>query len=501
LPRDHPPQELLDRLFAGNLDEGADHRWAMAHVAGGCRVCLAGLRAARDRSAAGATRSKARGKPPAAARAGVDPDPGELDAPGAYDAAFLTSLDRSAARAAGSRAERLDAMALFSELEAAPPARRVELVTADPRFHTWAVAARLLDAAAEFNWRDTGWEIHGCRLALEIADRLPPERYPAALAGDLRARALAGLAGALAQEGWLTEAETTLDRAWEAQEEGSGDGLERAALLRVAASLHQAAGDTAAAARALRQAASIYRLHDQPHERGRTLQKLALAVGHDNPAQGVRIAEQALELITPGREPRVELAARHLLIWFLNDCGLPWEALDLLDRSRALYRQCRDTEPLALLPWVEARICRRLGRLAAARRGLAAAWRRCRAGQWHQAQTLVSLDLAEVLLAQGKRREALLLLGSCQASLHRWRMHAEGMAAIRMALDAVQGEERGEEAPSGRAAPAHEASAPAAAATPAPAPAPPGPAAVLAEVALYFRRAWRRALPFRGRTG
>jgi len=30
----------------------------------------------------------------------------------------------------------------------------MELVTGDARFHTWAVASRLLDAAGEFRWRD-----------------------------------------------------------------------------------------------------------------------------------------------------------------------------------------------------------------------------------------------------------------------------------------------------------------------------------------------------------
>jgi hypothetical protein len=49
------------------------------------------------------------------------------------------------------------------------------------------------------------------------------------------------------------------------------------------------------------------------------LQKLALAVGWDDPAEGTRLAEWALGLIEPEREPRLELASRHALIWLLND--------------------------------------------------------------------------------------------------------------------------------------------------------------------------------------
>jgi hypothetical protein len=318
--------------------------------------------------------------------------------------------------------------------------------------------------------------VEACRLALAIAERLPAATYPATLRGDLRARALAGLADTLRLEGRLASARATLEQAWEALDDGSGDPLERAALLRFEANLHLTLGDGGAAAGLLRPAAAIYRLVGDGHQQGRTLQKLALAVGHDDPPQGVEIAEQALALVDPGREPRLELGARHLLISFLNDCGLSWQALDLLERSRPLYRECGDCEPLVLMPWLEARICRRLGELAAAEHGLAEAWHTCRAAGWQQELTLVSLDLAEAFTAQGKGRHALRLLGSCEASLRRWRMHGEGLAAWRLVVDAA-GAAGAEDAAAEGARRAQ---------------------VVLREAALYFRRAWRRALPFPG---
>jgi tetratricopeptide (TPR) repeat protein len=453
---DHPTTEMLDQLLAGTL-AGEEARWAVAHAVGRCGPCLRYLRAAQARSPAG---------PYSPGTPGTQESPDRLEI-GAYDGVFDLSLERSAAGAAGIRAHQLEAATLWATLADTPAARRLELVTADPRFHTWALASRLLDAAGEFQWRDSGQEIDGCRLALAIAERLPQASYPASLAGDLRARALGGLADALRLDGDLAAAEETLDRAWEALEEGSGDPLEHAALLRFAANLQLTLGDGAAAAALLRPAAAIYRLYGDRHQQGRTLQKLALAVGHDDPRQGVAIAERALALVDPGREPRVELAARHILIWFLNDCGLAWQALDLYDRSRPLYGQCGDSEALLLAPWLEARICRRLGELAAAERGLGEAWHLCRAADWHQEQTLVSLDLAEALIAQGKSRHALRLLGACQVNLGSWGMHAEGMAAWRLLLDVT-----GAGADAGSAA------------------------ALLREAALYFRRAWRRALPF-----
>ena len=128
--------------------------------------------------------------------------------------------------------------------------------------------------------------------------------------------------------------------AWEALDEGTGDPLERAGLLRVEASMEMSLGDWAAAAGRLRSAASIYRLYGERRQEARTLQQLALAVGWDDPVKGTQLAERALGLIEPGREPRLELASRHALIWFLNDCGMSCQALDLLERSLPLYREC-----------------------------------------------------------------------------------------------------------------------------------------------------------------
>ena len=164
--------------------------------------------------------------------------------------------------------------------------------------------------------------------------------------------------------------------------------------------------DGAAAAALLRPAASIYRLQGERHQQGRTLQKLAIAVGHDDPTQGAAIAERAVALVEGGSDPRLELAACHTLTWLLNDSGQAWAALDLFERSLPLYHKCGDSEPQLLMPWLEGRICRRLGELAVAERRFGEAWHRFRAAGFRQEQTLVCLDLAEVWTAQGKRRPA-----------------------------------------------------------------------------------------------
>jgi tetratricopeptide (TPR) repeat protein len=438
---DHPTPAMLDRLLAGALTD-PESRWALAHLVGRCETCSRYLRGVLDRRGPGGDEA-------------------------AYDSAFAGSLARSGAGAAAIRAEQLQAAALWATIEGTPPPLRLKLIAADPRCHTWALASRFLDAAAQFHWQDTPRGLEACRLALAIAERLPEAAYPAGLTHDLRCRALASLADALRLDHQLEAAQARLLQAWEALGEGTGDPLERAALLRVEASLQTTLGDYAAAVARLRSAASIYRLYGDRHQEGRTLQKLALAVGWEDPVEGTRCAERALALIEPGRQPRIELASRHALIWFLNDCGLAWQALDLLEQSRPLYLQLGESPPRLLLPWLEARICRRLGQLAAAERGLVAVWHDFREAGFPQELTQVSLDLAEVYIAQGKTRHAIRLLKSFHGILGQWGMHTEGMAAWLLLIEAAAGETRRAQD-------------------------------LTRQAARYFRWAWRRPLPFAG---
>jgi len=375
----------------------------------------------------------------------------------------------SAARRAPprSRAQQLETARLAALLDATPRSRRLELIAADPRFHSWPLASRLLDAAAEFHWEEAGAGLEGCRLALAIAERLPAASHPDSLTGDLLARAHGALADALRLDGRLPAARKSLERAWQAIELGTGDPLEQAGLLRLEANLQLTLGDGAAAAALLRPAASIYRLHGERHQQGRTLQKLAIAVGHDDPAQGAAIAERAVALVAGGSDPRLELAACHTLTWLLNDSGQAWAALDLFERSLPLYHKCGDSEPQLLMPWLEGRICRQLGELAVAERRFGEAWHRFRAAGFRQEQTLVCLDLAEVWTAQGKRRPAVGLLRKSEVWLRDWGMHREGLAAWVMVREAAGADDGDIESAQG----------------------------LLREAAHYFRRAWRRPLP------
>jgi hypothetical protein len=452
----HPTPAMLAQLAAGTLADPAAQRAVAQHLLRQCPVCLRHLRGTA-------------GPVPAPVGGAHRPSPlPPLSDPPAD--AYPELLSRNLASTASSRSrlagDTLHAAASWNLLEGAPPSRRLALVRGDARFHQWALAARLLDTAAGVAAADPAEAEDRCRLALAIADRLPADRYPAGLLADLRARAHGLLAEALRRAGRFAAAGRAINRAWQTLDDGSGDPLERAALLSLEANLDLALGDFAAAVSRLRPAAAAYRLHRQPADEGRALYKLSLALGFENPRRGAATAHRALTRIDAAADPHLHLAARHALIWYLNDGGEPWRALHLFAGARRLYLLLGESAPHKLMPWLEARLCRRLGELAAAERGLTAVWHGFRAAGRHQELTLVTLDLAETYLAQGKIRHALRLLTSFQATLLHWRMHSEGLAAWLLLL-----REAATEATRAQA--------------------------LAQEASLYFRRAWRRSLPFR----
>jgi hypothetical protein len=201
--------------------------------------------------------------------------------------------------------------------------------------------------------------------------------------------------------------------------------------------LKLAAGDNLGGTRLLEEAVDRYRRLGASQEEGRTLVKLARTVGFDDPVQGVKLAGRAAELLQRGAEPPLELEARHLLAWFLNDAGDGEAALGEISRARALYQTCRGTEAQRLRPWLEARISRRLGEFEGAERGLAAVWHEFHRTGYPVDLTLVTLDLTETLLVQGKGRPARRLLGAFRATLGHLGMHAEGLAAWSALCQAV----------------------------------------------------------------
>jgi hypothetical protein len=473
-PSGHPTLAQLERFLAGGLAT-AEVKAVVRHLLAGCAACCGHVERRLDR-----------GPEPGAAGEG-DPAAGRVWVGRTWAGGRRMGgpgVGGPGRRSGGEEPiERLLAASLWAALGGRPQDQRLRWVADDPRFHEPALVEHLIELGRP-GWGDDPHEARErAEVARAVAERLDPRAHLPGLAGDCRTAALAHLGDVQRRCEDLAGAERSFAQAWESLDEGSGDPLERANLMALEAVLRLAQGETERGMRRLRSAASIYRRCGDRVEEGRAVLQLARACGHRDPARGAALARRALGLVDGRREPELELAARHALAWFVNDGGDGGQALALLEGSRALYREGGGAKARLYERWLEGRICRTLGELGAAEETLKSVWRDVRAAGFNLDLTLVSLDLAEVLLAAGKRRQAALLARWFEPRLRLFKMHGHGMAAWLVVREAL-GVEAGRVGEALASEVARERVG-----------------VMLREAALYYRRAWRRAVPFRRRRG
>lgn len=352
----------------------------------------------------------------------------QLGEPQAYAEAFLHLLRETDETERRLAHEKLRAVGQWAEIEGLSSPERLWRVRNDPRLQNWGLFERLLEKFRELSWRDPAQGVDVAHLALAVAERLDPERYGTTKVFDFQAAAWATVANSKRIASDFEGAEESFQEARQRLRSGTGDVLQEASLISLEASLFKDLGKLEQAASHLERAIQIYRSVEDRHLEGRMLVQQSEALGHLDPARGIELVQGALALIDPLREPRLEICARHNLIWFLNDSGQPWEALVLLETSRPLYRQFPDTWPRLSLRWVEGRIARNLGDLEDAEHTFQSLWQDLHRRDLHHLLTLLSIDLAEVLVARGKHLEAVRLVREVHPLLRSWGMHSEGLA-------------------------------------------------------------------------
>ena len=185
----------------------------------------------------------------------AEPGSGLLVEPGSGGpGSWLAALNR--ARLELDR-ERAAAPALAAELLALPAGQRREQLLREPRFQTWGLCELLL--ARSLEPMEPAAAAVLAELALAGLDRLDPERHPAPVAGDLRARAWAAAGEARRRQGDLAGAEEALRAAAASLAQGTGDPLVEARLLEFEAAVRRDQGRAGEAAALLKQAAARYR--------------------------------------------------------------------------------------------------------------------------------------------------------------------------------------------------------------------------------------------------
>jgi tetratricopeptide (TPR) repeat protein len=331
--------------------------------------------------------------------------------------------------------------ALLQELLREPAARRREKIRSDPRFHLVKLCQRLQAGSREAWADDPARAVELADLAVAIAESLDAEAYGDSLVADTRALAWAYLGNALRIASQLRRAEQALDRAEDLQRSLGSDLLTEAEILGFRASLRNTQGRFDEAARLLDSSFDLYREAGDRHQQGRTLILKGMVLGEgDRLREAIRVLRRGLARIDAAREPRLVLAARHNLIWFLNDLGRHSDALAALEQSRPLYLEVGSRMHLVRLRWLEGRIALGLGRLDAAERSLALTREAFLEQGISFDAALASLDLAMVHARRGDANGVKRIVSEIVPVFQACQVHPEAIAALLLFREASEAE-------------------------------------------------------------
>jgi tetratricopeptide (TPR) repeat protein len=244
-------------------------------------------------------------------------------------------------------------------------------------------------------------------LAAECAEQLEARVYGIAQVYDFKCRAQAELGNAYRVLAQVDNAEFAFGLARRFFELGSRNELLEVRLLNLEASLYAEQLRYKEACTSLAKVHTYYLQNGNYHLAGRALLKRGLYEGYAGDEEtALRLLSDSLKLIDAECEPSLAYAVRHNQIVFLVDLGDFREAEKQLFRLRPLQHHAGGRIPNLHLRWIGGRIDAGLGRSDRAEN----IFREVREASLELNRAydsaLASLDLAAVLLAQRKAREA-----------------------------------------------------------------------------------------------
>lgn len=429
---DHPTQEALEGFLLGQLP-AAEMRNVLRHLLTGCSLC--------QQATVGLWEPEEEDFDDVLTFVEVGESSQAYDE---YDEVFDRVFARVAAREAVAVREREVGRELFDELMQHPAARQHLLVRNSARFRHRMLAEQIVQESFATGFKNVSRSLELARLAVTLVDLLSPESCAGREGLDsLRARAWGQLGNALRINQDFPEAERVFETAQALIEQPGRVGLlDKARVIDLLASLRKDQRRFAEASHLLDRVSSIYRRLGQWHLLGRTLQQKSTVVGEagDNEEE-IRLLRRALDLLDPQEEPRTFLAARHNLIYALNESGRSREAFALLFHTRPLYLKTGDRMHLLRLRWLEGMVAQGLNRIQQAE----AAYREVRdafldLGLPYDA-ALAALDLASVYNLQGHNSEVCRIAEETLSIFRTNNMHREAIAALSFFCNAARREE------------------------------------------------------------
>jgi tetratricopeptide (TPR) repeat protein len=347
----------------------------------------------------------------------------------AYEEVFRRALAFATEEEQRLALERLRGWEQWAYLESLNPQTRFAIVEVSESFHTRGLYDRLLEASRWYMRTEPVEAIDIVRLAIMVAERLNPAAFGESRVSDLLASAWAALGNVKRIAADFEGARRAFKEAWRIVAEGTGDPLAAAHIIGLEASYIKDIGEFETAESSLEEALEIYKQAHDTHQEGRTLIQMGDVIGYANPERGLIHIRKALAFIDAGKEPRLELCARHDLAWFLNESGQAEEALAVLDRARPLYGQFQDDFTQLRLHWLEGKIAASLGDLSGAESIFGQLWEELRVRDLNQEVVLVTIDLAEALTWNGDVARAAELATQCYSIMKSWGLHRDALSA------------------------------------------------------------------------
>lgn len=249
--------------------------------------------------------------------------------------------------------------------------------------------------------------VDDARQAVRLSGSLEQEGFTPRHAADLQARALGELANALRVADRLPEASATLEQAESRSRSGSGDPILSLRLADLRASLLISTHHYHDAVELLERVQADHLELGDRHNAGRALISQGISLGYLGDArEALARIDRGLSMIDEKREPSLRAQALHNQLLFMASFGLLDQAVALLAQNRVALQQSGGRLDRAKLRDIEGRIHARLGNFARAEEALREAAAEFEATGVEGNHAVVCLDLAAVLLAEGRNAEA-----------------------------------------------------------------------------------------------
>lgn len=274
------------------------------------------------------------------------------------------------------------------------------------RFGIYASVEALLARSWQLRHEDPEQMVYLAYFATSLSSRLEREGFTPQQAKDIQARSMGEYANALRVEDRLVEAENHLGEAFRLAALGTGAAAVELRLQDLKASLLGTQHRYPEAIQLLDHLYAVRLVYDDQRGAGRALITKAIYVGHNGDIdEALALFETASAMLDPTRDMDLLRQGIHNRGYFLVESARFEEAMTFLEQHRDLLRSGGQLDRCKLL-LAESRICAGLGFDELAEEGFQDAKAGFLALKVDGHAALTALDLAAVLMRQGKASEA-----------------------------------------------------------------------------------------------